>query len=54
MNDDEIKNIIKNGNLLLLKNDKNEFFWYYNEYKILIPYEQENITKQYDIDTYVK
>lgn len=54
MNDDEIKSIIKNGNLLLLKNDKNEFFLYYNKYKILIPYEQENIAKQYDIDTYVK
>jgi len=54
VNDDEIKNIIKNGNLLLLKNDKNEFFWYYNEHKILIPYEQEDITKQYNIDDYVR
>lgn len=41
MNNNEIKSIIKNGNLLLLKSDKNEFFWYYNEYKILIPYEQD-------------
>lgn len=50
----EIKRIIKNGNLLLLKNDKGEFFWYYNECKMIIPYKQENLAYEYKVGDYVR
>lgn len=53
MDSNDIMNIIKNDNLLILENNEGNFFLYYNKYRILIPIQQNNFEKEYGIDTII-
>ncbi|MCI9105722.1 MAG: hypothetical protein HFG57_07155 [Lachnospiraceae bacterium] len=52
MDDNKIKSIIKDGKLLWLRNNKSEFFLYYNKYNVLIPIQQDDIKNEYEINYY--
>lgn len=47
MFDNEIKNIIESGNLLLLKSKGNKLFLYDDSFKMLIPINQDSLKKEY-------
>ena len=51
MFDKEIMEIIESGKLLLLSNEYNQFFGYYDKYRMLIPIQQDYITREYGINT---